>query len=41
MFTEEVYQIALRSNVDKTIQSIDLIETYAYGTKKDLIHQTD
>ena len=23
------------------IQSVDLIKTYAYGTKKDLIHQTE
>ena len=40
-FSEEINQIALRSNVDKIIQSVDLIKTYAYGTKKDLIHQTE
>ena len=28
--------MALSSNDDKRIQSIDSIETYAYGTSKDL-----
>ena len=37
VFTEEINNIALSSNDDKTMQSIDLIETYAYGTSKDLI----
>ena len=36
-FTEDINKIALSSNDDKRIQSIDSIETYAYGTSKDLI----
>ena len=36
-FTEEINKIALRSNDDKIIQSIDLGETYVYGMKKDLV----
>ena len=34
VFTEEVNKIALSPNDDKGIQSIDLIETYAYRTSK-------
>ena len=34
--TEEINKIALSSNDDKRIQSIESIETYAYGTSKDL-----
>ena len=37
VFTEEINKIALSSNDDKRMQSIDLIETYAHGTSKDLI----
>ena len=37
VFIEEINKIALSSNDDKIIQSIDLIETYAYGTSKDLV----
>ena len=37
VFTEEINKIALSSNDGKRIQSIDLIETYAYGTRKDLV----
>ena len=37
IFSEEINKIALSSNDDKRIQSIDLIETYAYGTKKVLV----
>ena len=37
VFTEEIYKIALSSNDDKRTQSIDSIETYAYGTRKDLV----
>ena len=33
-FTEEINQIALGLNDDKILQSIDSIETYAYGTCK-------
>ena len=35
VFTEEVNKIALRSDDDKRMQSIDSIETYAYGMNKD------
>ena len=34
---EEINKIALSSNDDKRMQSIDLIETYAYGMNKDVI----
>ena len=34
---EETNKIALSSNNDKGVQSIDSIETYAYGTSKDLV----
>ena len=37
VFTEKINNIALSSNYDKTIQSIDSIETYTYGANKDLI----
>ena len=37
VFTEEVNKIALSANDDKRIQSIDSIETYAYGASKKLI----
>ena len=30
VFTEEINEIVLGSNDDKRMQSIDLIETYAY-----------
>ena len=36
-FTEEINEIALSSNDDKSIKSIDSAEAYAYGTSKDLI----
>ena len=36
VFTEETDKIALSSNDDKRMQSIDLIETYVYGTSKHL-----
>ena len=36
-FTEEINKIALSSNDDKRMQSIDLIETYAYGMNKDVV----
>ena len=35
-FTEEINKIALNSNYDERMQSIDPIGTYAYGTNKDL-----
>ena len=31
VFTEEINKVALSSNDDKIMQSIDLIETYALG----------
>ena len=34
--TEEINKTASSSNDDKRMQSIDSIETYAYGTSKDL-----
>ena len=37
VFTEEMNKIALSSNDDKRMQSIDSIETYACGTSKDLV----
>ena len=33
VFTEEINKIALSSNDDKRIQSIDSIETYAHGIR--------
>ena len=35
-FTEEVNKIALSGNDDKRIQPFNLIETYSYGTSKDI-----
>ena len=40
VFTEEINKIALISNDDKRMQSIDSIETYTYGTSKDLVSET-
>ena len=37
VFTEEMNKIALSSNDEKRMQSIDLTEIYAYGTSKDLL----
>ena len=37
VFTEVINKIALSSNDDERMQSIDLTETYAYGMSKDLI----
>ena len=36
VFTEEIIKIALISNNNKRLQSVDSTETYAYGTSKDL-----
>ena len=36
-FTDEVNKVTLSAADDKRIQSIDSIETYAYGTNKGLI----
>ena len=35
--TEEINKVALSSNDDKRMQSIDSIETYAYGMNEDLV----
>ena len=37
VFTEEIHKIVLSSNDDTRMQSIDLIETYAYKTSKYLV----
>ena len=37
VFTEEVNKIALSANDDKKIQSLESIETNAYGTRKELL----
>ena len=41
VFTEEINKIALSSNDDKRMQSIDLIETDASGTSKDLVSEKE
>ena len=37
IFTKEINKIALSSNDDKRMQSIDPIEAYAYGTSKETV----
>ena len=37
IFTKVINKIAVSSNDDKGMQSIDSIEAYAYGTSKDII----
>ena len=37
VFTEEASQIALRTNNNKRIQSVNSIETCEYGASKDLV----
>ena len=39
VFAEEINKIALSSNGYKRIQSIDSIETYAHGTRKDILNE--
>ena len=41
VFPEEIIKISLSSNDDKRIQSIDLIETYTYGTNQDLVSEKE
>ena len=41
VFTEKISKITLTSNDDTRMQSIDLIETYAYGTSKDLVRDKE
>ena len=40
-FTEKINKIALSSNDDKRVQSIDSIETYAYGANNDPVIEKD
>ena len=39
VFTEEINKIDLSSNDDKRMQSNHSIETFAYGTNKDLMNE--
>ena len=39
IFTKKVNKIALNSNDDERMQSIDSIETYAYGMSKDILNK--
>ena len=39
VLTKEINKIALSSNDDKRIQSIDLIERFACGTSKGLLRE--
>ena len=39
VFTEKVNKIVLSANNDKRIQSIDSIETHAYGRSRDLVRK--
>ena len=39
LFTEEINKIVWSSNDDKRMQSIDLIEGYAYDVSKDLVNK--
>ena len=41
VFTEESNKISWSSNDDKRMQSIDSKETYAYGTRKDLVSEKE
>ena len=41
VFTDEINKIALSYNDEKRMQSIHAIETYAYGTNKDLISERE
>ena len=37
VFTKEIRKIALSSNDDKRMQSIDSVKTYPYGISKDIV----
>ena len=37
----KIDKIALSANDDKRIQSIDSVETYAYGTNEETLHQKE
>ena len=38
---EGINKVALSSNDDQRMQSIDLMETHAYGTSKDLVSEKE
>ena len=38
---EEINKVVLSSNDDQRMQSIDLMETHAYGTSKDLVSEKE
>ena len=40
-FTKKINKIALISNSDKRMQSINSIETYAYGMSKDVLSKKE
>ena len=40
-FTEEINKIALSSSDNKRMQSIVSIETFAYGTSRDLVSEKE
>ena len=41
VFTEEINNIALSLIDDKRKESVDSIETYAYGTRNDLVNEKE
>ena len=41
VFTEDVNEITLSLNDDKIMRSVDSIETYTYGTNKDLVSEEE
>ena len=41
VFAKKINKMALSSDVDKIIQSIYFIETYAYGTGKGLVSEKE
>ena len=41
VFTKEINNIALDSNYDSRMESIDSIETYAYRMSKDLVSEKE
>ena len=41
VFTKDINKISSGSNNDKRMQSIDSIETYAYGTSTDLVFENE
>ena len=41
VLTKEFNKVSLSANYDKRLQSIDSIETYAYGTSKDSVSEKE